>query len=438
VIEDEGLVARSAALGAHLLARLRAIDSPLVADVRGRGLWAGVELDPRRASARRVVARLAERGVLSKETHETVIRIAPPLVISRQALDWGLDVLIATLREFDRAPQRAGGNTNRSAGIVTRRRKDVQEQHGQAATGPRAHLAMCAPDHFEVSYRINPWMDPAQWAASAERLAQDARHGWLQLKSTYERLGARVDVQPPQPGLPDMVFTANAALVLDRKALLARFRCAERQGEEPHDRAFLQALRARGAIDEIVEVPAGLIFEGAGDAIWDATRGVLWTGYGQRSSYEMQYVLAETFAVPTVALELVDPRFYHLDTCFCVLSGGEVIAYRPAFGDRSFGLIEELVGRDKLIRASDEDAQRLAVNSVCLGRDVVLCHASAALRGALLERGYRPHVVALDAFNHAGGAAYCLTLRLDLQTRPAAGHATSFVEDDFAEFRAAA
>jgi len=437
VIEDEGLVARSAALGAHLLARLRAIESALVVDVRGRGLWAGVELDPRRVSARRVVERLADRGVLTKETHQTVIRFAPPLVISREALDWGVDVFVETLREFETAPLRAG-NEAEVQRIATRRRKTVQEEQRRAGSQPRAHLVMCAPDHFEVSYRINPWMDPAQWSVSADRLAQDARRGWQQLKLTYERLGARVDVQPPQPGLPDMVFTANAALVLDRKALLARFVCAERRGEEAHDRAFLQALRARGAIDEIVDTPPGLVFEGAGDAIWDATRSVLWTGYGQRSSYEMQYVLAETFAVPTVALELVDPRFYHLDTCFCVLSGGEVIVHRPAFDAKSLGLIEELVGRDNLIVAGDEDAHHLAVNSVCLGRDVVLCHASDALRGALVERGYRPHVVALDSFNRAGGAAYCLTLRLDQQTRPAMRDASPFVEDDFAEFRTAA
>ncbi len=437
VIEDEGLVARSAALGSHLLARLRAIASPLIVDVRGRGLWAGVELDPRRASARRVVEQLAERGVLTKETHETVIRFAPPLVISREALDWGLDVFVDTLREFEPASLRAG-NRAEPPKIASRRRKDVHEEQRRTGDQPRAHLMMCAPDHFEVRYRINPWMDPAQWAASADRLAQDARRGWQQLKSTYERLGARVDVQPPQPGLPDMVFTANAALVLDRRALLARFLCSERRGEQPHDRAFFQALRARGAIDEIVDTPPGLVFEGAGDAIWDAARGVLWTGHGQRSSKEMQYVLAETFAVPTVALELVDPRFYHLDTCFCALSGGEVIVHRPAFAAKSFGLIEELVGRDRLIVADEEDAYRLAVNSVCLGRDVVLCHASDALRGALVERGYRPHIVALESFNRAGGAAYCLTLRLDLQTQPVMRDAAPFVEDDFAEFRTAA
>jgi N-dimethylarginine dimethylaminohydrolase len=273
---------------------------------------------------------------------------------------------------------------------------------------------------------------------SAEQLAQDARRGWQQLKATYESLGAAVDVQPPQRGLPDMVFTANAALVLDRKALLSRFFCEERRGEEPHDRAFFQALRARGVIDEVVEPPRKLYFEGAGDAIWDAARGVLWSGYGQRSSHDMQYVLAEIYAVPTVALELVDPRFYHLDTCFCVLSHGEVIVHRPAFTPRGLGLIEELVGRDRIIDASDDDAHHLAVNSVCLGDDVVLCHAGDSLRAQLAERGYRAHVVSLDSFNRSGGAAYCLTLRLDLLTRPAVMRAPPFVEDDFAELRAAA
>lgn len=101
VMEDEDLVARSDALGAHLLARLRAVDTPLVRTVRGRGLWVGVDLDPRLVSARRVVERMAEKGVLSKETHETVIRFAPPLTISRAALDWGIDVFVETLREFE-------------------------------------------------------------------------------------------------------------------------------------------------------------------------------------------------------------------------------------------------------------------------------------------------------------------------------------------------
>jgi N-dimethylarginine dimethylaminohydrolase len=261
-------------------------------------------------------------------------------------------------------------------------------------------------------------MDPDAWRPSAEQLRHDARRGWLRLRETYERLGAQVEVQAGAQSLPDMVFTANAAMVLDRKALLARFLCAERRGEEKHNRAFFDALRERGVLDEVIATPEGLYFEGAGDAHWDAARGLIWTGYGQRSSREMQYVIGEHFAVPTVALELVDPRFYHLDTCFCLLPRGDVLYYRPALSPRALALLEELIGREHLIEASDEDAHHLAVNSVSLGDDVVLCHASDALRARLTERGHRVHVVPLDSFNRSGGAAYCLTLRLDLTTRP--------------------
>jgi ornithine aminotransferase len=437
VLEDEGLVARSAALGARLLARLREIRSPLVRAVRGRGLWVGVDLDPARVSARAVVERLAERGVLSKETHETVIRFAPPLVIAREALDWGIDVFVDSLREFEPKPRhpeprRAGGVTT----LPATRRKNVSEPQQAKRVPPRAHLMMSAPDYFEVSYRINPWMDPDRWAVSAERLARDARRGWAALKSTYEQLGARVEVQAAQPGLPDMVFTANAALVLDRRALLSRFLCAERQGEEKHNRAFFDALRARGVIDEIVTPPDGLYFEGAGDAHWDSARGVIWTGYGQRSSRTMHHVIAETYGIPTVALELIDPHFYHLDTCFCLLSGGEVLVYRPALSPHALEVLDQLIGRDRLIAASDEDAHHLAVNSVCLGNDVVFCHASDTLRAQLAERGYRVHVVPLDSFNRSGGAAYCLTLRLDASTRAPAIPAPT--EDSDAELRAVA
>ena len=427
VIEDENLVARSAALGAHLLSRLSQIPSPMIRAVRGKGLWVGVDLDPKIVSARKVVERLAERGVLSKETHETVIRFAPPLTIGREALDWGIDVFIDTLKEFEPAPARTFAEKTDTV-ISLIRRKDVQPSR-KPGQFPRAHLMMSAPDFFEVSYKINPWMDPSQWRVSAERLAGDARKGWTALKARYEQLGARVHVQPAQKGLPDMVFTANAAVVLDRKAVLARFLCAERQGEQAHNSAYFNALAAQGLVDTVIDAPADLAFEGAGDAIWDATRSLLWTGWGQRSSRQMTPFLAETFGVPAVDLELIDPRFYHLDTCFCVLSRGDVLVHRAAFAPNSFALIEELVGRDRLIIAGDEDANHLAVNSVCLGDDVVLCHATPALRAQLGERGYDVHVVPLDSFNRSGGAAFCLTLRLDNLTNPGMVR-SEFVEDD--------
>src|SRR5262252_2394887 len=259
VIEDEHLVARSAALGAHLFERLQSIHSRLIRAVRGRGLWVGVDLDPALASARAVVERMAERGVLTKDTHETVIRFAPPLTIQRAALDWGIDMFIETLREFEPAPARDAD----AAPVLVAARTAHKTDSGTA--GATARLMMSAPDFFEVSYRINPWMDPSTWSVSADRLARDARNGWAELKRTYEALGASIEVQHPQRGLPDMVFTANAGVVLDRKVMLARFLCPERQGEEAHNRAFFEALRTRGLVDAIVAPPEGLYFEGAGD-----------------------------------------------------------------------------------------------------------------------------------------------------------------------------
>ena len=281
-------------------------------------------------------------------------------------------------------------------------------------------------------------MDPAHWAVSAERLASDAKRGWLALKSTYERLGATVEVQPAQRGLPDMVFTANAGVVLDRKVTLARFLCAERQGEEPHNRAFFEALRARGVVDEVIDTPAGLYFEGAGDAIWDRHRSVLWTGHGQRSSREMQFVLAETYGVPTVALELVDPRFYHLDTCFCVLGRGDILYYPPGvLGTRARA--HRGPGRP---RPADrgERRGRLPPGGQLGGArrrsGLLPCHRRPAR--ATSERGYRAHVVPLDSFNRSGGAAYCLALRLDVSTHAGRAATPLFVEDDAVELRAAA
>ncbi|HKO66268.1 MAG TPA: ornithine--oxo-acid transaminase [Burkholderiaceae bacterium] len=408
VIEEEQLVERSRELGEHLLYRLRALKSPLIRAVRGRGLWVGVELDVS-VSARKVAEQMATRGVLTKDTHETVIRFAPPLTIGREALDWGVDVFVDVLSEFEsKAKPTISDRMKRSVVMST----------------PTAHLMMSAPEHFEVSYTINPWMQPSQWSVSSKKLAGDARRGWNQLKKTYERLGAEIQVQQAAAGLPDMVFTANAAVVLDRKVLLARFLCAERQGEEVHNRNFFEALRKRGVVDQIVDAPAGQYFEGAGDAIWDATRHLIWTGYGQRSSRDVFRTIEELYGVPAIALELVDPRFYHLDTCFCVLSGGDVLWYPPAFSASAASAVREIVGEDKLIEATDDDAFHLGVNSVCIGREVVMCHVSPPTLAALTARGYHVNIVPLDSFNRSGGAAYCLTLRLDNMT--AAGQPTAF------------
>jgi ornithine aminotransferase len=402
VIEDENLVARSAALGGHLLARLREVQrdcAPLIRDVRGRGLWAGVDIAPEYGSARELVEQLAAHGVLSKETHETVIRFAPPLTVTRELIDRAVDVFYKLA--LAKCGPRAMNN------IAT-----MEDPRPVEAVVSAPHLLMSPPDHFEVAYAINPWMNPQQWSLDARRLARDAQAGWNSLRATYERLGARVVTKPAVKGLPDLVFTANCAVVLDGKAVMARFLRPERSGEEEHGRRMFEQLKARGEIDAIFHTPDGVYFEGAGDAIYDALRGIIWMGFGQRSSRAAHFTLEQAFGVPTLSLELVDPRFYHLDTCFCLLSGGEILYHPAAFTDEGCGQIEALAG-GLLIEAPREDAEHLGVNSVCIGRDVVMCHCSAELRRMLERRGYRVHVVDLGSFNRSGGAAYCLTLQLN-------------------------
>ncbi len=144
-------------------------------------------------------------------------------------------------------------------------------------------LTMCRPDFFEVSYAINPWMDPSAWERNPDEFADRARREWDGLVTTFTDLGIEVEVQTPAPGAPDMVFTANSAVVLDGKALLARYLDPERRVEEPHNAIFFESLKAKGLLKEIEFMPEGMFQEGAGDCSWDATRGFFWAGYGQRS-----------------------------------------------------------------------------------------------------------------------------------------------------------
>jgi ornithine aminotransferase len=404
VLEDENLVARSATLGVHLLQRLRALQAAhpaLIRAVRGRGLWVGVDIDPAAGNARDLVERLARHGVLSKETHETVIRFAPPLTITEAQIDQAVRAFEAAIEEVrGRPPLPAEAPHVHVVSAVA----------ALPSTAP--HLLMSPPDFFEVSYAINPWMKPAQWALDARQLSHDAHAGWNALKAKYESLGAKVVVKPAARGWPDLVFTANCAVVLDGKAVLARYLNAERAGEETFGQRMFEQLRARGEIDRLHRPPEGVYFEGAGDAIYDATRGMMWMGYGQRSSRAAHHTIEQAFGIRTLSLELVDPRYYHLDTCFCLLSGGEVIYHPAAFSDQGRRQLRDMLGR-QLIEAPAEDAEHLGVNSVCIGRDVVMCHCSPALRAQLERRGYRVHVVPLGSFNRSGGAAYCLTLKLN-------------------------
>jgi N-dimethylarginine dimethylaminohydrolase len=284
---------------------------------------------------------------------------------------------------------------------------------------------MCPPAHFAVRYSINPWMDPSSWALNDRALTSAAGREWSTLYRTLSGLGASVELVPPAAGLPDLVFTANAAVVLDGTALLARFRHAERRREEPHFARALRALQELGAIARVVEIPEGLVLEGAGDCVFDRTRNLFWLGYGPRSDAAASRVVEETFGVGVAALELADPRFYHMDTALSALPNGEVMYLPEAFTPKGRAAIRDRVSPTDRIKIGIEDAVQLAANAVCLEDHVVLAGCSDRVRGQLNERGYRVIVTPLHSFLRSGGAAFCLTLRLDRLSaaRPASiGH----------------
>ncbi len=288
---------------------------------------------------------------------------------------------------------------------------------GSIDQASQARLLMCRAQHFAVSYSINPWMDPRAWNDGGEALHATAARQWARLHRTLLAAGAAIETVEPEPGLPDLVFTANAAVVLDRKALLARFFHPERQREQPVFAAALRALQARGLLDEVIEMPEAVPLEGAGDCIWDRTRGLFWMGCGFRSDPAARRVVEQTFGVRCLPLALADPSFYHLDTAFCALPCGSVLYHPGAFSDAALYTIHQHVAPPQRIALDRADAARFAANAVCIGRVIVMSSCSDALRRALEERGYTVAKTPLQAFLRSGGSACCLTLRLDHRSK---------------------
>jgi N-dimethylarginine dimethylaminohydrolase len=265
------------------------------------------------------------------------------------------------------------------------------------------YFLMCKPEHFDVSYVINPWMQGNIAQTSRDR----ATSQWRDLLSAIMSR-ARVELVDPQPGLPDMVFTANAGFVLDDVAVVSRFRHPERQGEEPH---FEQWFRSRRF--SVLTMPADMPFEGAGDALIDRGSPRVWAAWGHRSARASHDLLRKYLGVEVASVRLVDPRFYHLDTCFCPLDGGYVMYYPPAFDAESNRVIERLVPAALRIAIDETDALYFACNAVSIGSTVIVNKATPKLRQHLAACGFELMETELSEFLKSGGAAKCLTLRLN-------------------------
>ena len=267
-------------------------------------------------------------------------------------------------------------------------------------TRARSYL-MCPPEYFAVEYAINPWMNPDEPVDVARAMNQ-----WQRLRDVFTGLGHTVHTIPAQPGLPDMVFAANGATVIDGKVLGARFRYPER---EPEAAAYLRWFREFGYGRDRGEVrEATVVNEGEGDIVF-AGRAVL-VGHGFRTDEAIMPELADLFGLPVISLRLVDPRFYHLDTALTVLSEDVAAYYPAAFDDAGRAALAGHFA--ELIEAKDEDAEVLGLNAVSDGQHVVLPAQATGLAAQLAAAGFTPIGVDLSELLKAGGGPKCCTLEL--------------------------
>ncbi|MFJ3885998.1 dimethylargininase [Streptomyces rubrogriseus] len=269
----------------------------------------------------------------------------------------------------------------------------------------RRRFVVCEPRHFAVQYAINPWMSTGRPVDVVRALDQ-----WQALVGTYRAHGHTVDTVAPVPGLPDMVFAANCAVVVEGRVFGSLFHAPERRPESVPFEAWFKT--------EGFEVhhPES-VCEGEGDLV-PVGRWIL-AGTGFRTTRAAHREVQEFFGVPVISLTLVDPYFYHLDTALFVLddgTGGEGrsggsdgnIAYYPgAFSPGSREVLERLY--PDAVLATREDAMAFGLNSVSDGRHVFIAPGARGLADRLADRGYVPVPVDLSEFHKAGGGIKCCT-----------------------------
>ena len=270
------------------------------------------------------------------------------------------------------------------------------------------HFLMCRPDHFAVSYTINPWMDPASWARDNRMLTATSQREWGGLLDAMLDAEAKIHLVPSAPGLPDLVFTANAGLVDGRRFVVSRFRHQERRGEARYDAEWFAA---HGY--EVLEIraEADICFEGAGDAL--PYGHSLLAGYRFRSDFKAHSLLAETLSIPVLSVELVDARFYHVDLTFCPLDGRRAIVNPHAWDRYGRTVVERLVP-EPLVLELDE-ALSFCANSVVIGTNMVMPACPPRVGRILESWGFDVCVSPVTEFMKAGGGVRCLTLALDVR-----------------------
>lgn len=260
---------------------------------------------------------------------------------------------------------------------------------------------MCPPDHFSVAYEINPWMR-AEVVADPDR----AHDQWETLVRTLRDAGAEVEVLEPVPGLPDLVFTANAGIVNGDQFVPARFRHAERQGETVHDVEWFAAHGYR-----VDELPPDVRHEGAGDAL--PFGPVLLSGYRFRSDAASHAELSRITGAAVRSVELVDARLYHLDLTFCPLDGRRAMVAPLGWDRYGLRVLDSLVPEPLVLE--DDEALAFSANSVVVGTTVVMPRCPPRVGRILEGWGFEPVECDVSEFLKAGGGCRCLTLSIDVK-----------------------
>ncbi len=262
-------------------------------------------------------------------------------------------------------------------------------------------ILMCSPEHYGIKYEINPWMNVTVQADNSKAKTQ-----WNNLYNILKNdLKADVRLVEPREDVPDMVFTANAAVMNGNKAIISKFKFPERQPEEEY---FAQWFKENGY--EVITLPDDMSFEGAGDALY--LDGILYSGYIHRTDISSHTYISELLKIPVLSLELASKRFYHLDTCFCPLKDDYLIYYPKAFDEYANRVIESNVPPEKRIIVNEEEASYFTCNAVNIGNNVVTNVTTDRFTKLLAEKGFNHIQTDLSEFMKAGGAAKCLTLKI--------------------------
>jgi N-dimethylarginine dimethylaminohydrolase len=271
-------------------------------------------------------------------------------------------------------------------------------------------ILMSNADQFSIQYIINPWMTHQVGKSNSPKAFEQ----WQQLRDILKQFSTIHEIESSKEQ-PDLVFTANAATIKDKKCVLSRFKHSERQGEEAIYRQWFED-QGYG----VIILPEGIYFEGAGDALFNHDQSILWMGYGYRTDKTAATELEKIFDTTVIALQLTDSRFYHLDTCFCPLDGGHVMYFPDALNAAAIAEIHKYYTHQQQIIVSEEDALHFACNAVCVNSlanatnryTVILNQCSPALKETLNNKGYDLVQTPMSEFLKAGGATKCLTLQL--------------------------